>query len=136
MADSAKYATKALDRLEKLMNAKLKKQVQEGLTIAFDKLSCKGVASQIRKGKDITGNVEYGIKHCVHPKIGPRVNPTTGEFFPQTKQGRVLEHRFIETVDKILESGGFRKTNPKLLVQIRKGDRQFQKKMKTRYGGK
>jgi hypothetical protein len=116
-----------LKAVEKRLNEKLKQQVREGLSEVFTKLSCKGVAEQIKKGKDVTGNAEYGIRFCVHNKVGPRVDPETLSFSPQTKRAREIEHKFIELINKSLETGGFSAMSPTLLQDIRKGDRKFER---------
>ena len=117
----------SLSRFEKLLNKKLKKQAQNGLAQVFDELSCKGVANEIRKGRNVTGNTEFGIKVCVHSKIGPRVNPKTLKITPTTERGKQLEKSFIEKANYLLESGGFQKMSPDLYSQLRKKDSDFEK---------
>ena len=125
-------ATRVLDRLENKLNQKLKKQVQDGLAEVFSEVSCKGVGKEIKAGRRVTAQAEYGIRMCVHPKLGPRYNPTTKTFFPMTSKGKRLEEAFIEKTNQMLETGGFRKMNPKLLANLRKKDKEYEKRVKKR----
>lgn len=122
------YDPKILRAVEKRLDAKLKQQVREGLAEGFTQLSCKDVANEIRKGRDVSGNVEYGVMHCVHDKLGPRVDPSTLEFSPQPRKARDLEHRFIGMVNKTLEMGGYPQIDQaKVLRELRSKDRAFEK---------
>lgn len=125
-------AERIVRALEKKAELALKKQAQEGLAKIFSKLSCGGVAREIKKGRNVTGNVEYGIRLCVHDKIGPRVNVETMKFTPQSAKSKRLEKSFVDTANKLLESGGFRKTSPNLIAKMRQGDKAFERKIKQR----
>lgn len=123
-------AQQDLKQVERLLNRSLKKQTQDGLAKVFEALNCKGVAKEIKAGRKVTENTEYGIRNCVHPKTAPRVNPETLEFFPQTKRGMKLEEKFIDTANKALENGGFKRMSPSLLLDIRNEDKAFENRIK------
>ena len=123
---------KILKAVEKRLDKKLKEQAQNNLAEIFNLASCKGVAREIKAGRNVTGNAEFGIAVCIHPKVAPRVNPTTLKFSRMTKRGKYLEEQFIKKTDLLLESGGFPKMNPKLLSKLRKKDKAFEQKMKKR----
>ena len=121
-----------LNKIESRLSKKLKKQVQNGLAEVFSEVSCKGVGKEIKAGRRVTAQAEYGIRMCVHPKIGPRYNPTTKKFTPMSSKGNRLLENFIDTTNNMLETGGFRKMNPKLLANLRKKDKEFEKSVKKR----
>lgn len=122
----------ALDRLESRVNKKLRKQVQNGLAEIFTLSSCTAVGKEIKAGRKVTENAEFGIRVCVHPKVGPRYNPTTKKFHPQTAKGKRLEEAFIKKTNMMLETGGFKKMSPNLLSSMRKGDKEFAQEVKQR----
>ena len=121
-----------LSKIEARLNKKLKKQVQNGLAEVFREVSCGGVAKDIKAGRKVTESAAFGIRMCVHGKVGPRYNPTTKKFYPQTAKGRRLEEAFIDKTNQMLEMGGFRKMNPNLLKNLRKKDKAFEKRVKKR----
>lgn len=123
---------KVLSAIEKRLQKNLKKQVQKGLAQVFKEVSCGAVAREIKAGRNVTGNAEFGVRMCVHPKVGPRYNPSTKRFFPQTKKGKRLEEQFIEKTNLMLETGGFRTMSPRLLSKLRKKDKAFEKRVKKR----
>ena len=123
---------KLLKAVEKRFDKKLRKQAQDALSEVYSELGCKGIAREIKAGRKVTGNAEFGIRMCVHPKVGPRFNPTTGKFTPMSARGRRLEEKFIENVDGLLESGGFRKMSSNLIPRLRKKDRAFKESVKRR----
>jgi hypothetical protein len=123
---------RALHELKRMGDLSLRKQAQDGLAQIFERLGCHGVAEEIRAGRDITGNVEYGIRHCVHDKVGPRVNVETWEFHQMTANARSLEQRFLENVNKLLKYGGFRTVSPKLLAELRRKDKEFEERIEKR----
>jgi len=123
---------KLLKAVEKRFDKKLRKQAQDALSEVYSELGCKGIAREIKAGRKVTGNAEFGIRMCVHPKVGPRFNPTTGKFTPMSARGRRLEEKFIENVDGLLESGGFRKMSSNLIPRLRKKDREFRERVKRR----
>ncbi|MHC3128750.1 MAG: hypothetical protein IBV52_01555 [Candidatus Bathyarchaeota archaeon] len=110
----------------------LKKQTQEGLFKLFNLLSCKGVAKEIKAGRNVTGNVEFGIRMCVHDRFGPRVDVKTMKFYPQTAKSKKIEKKFVNTTNKLLEIGGFRKISPKFLAKLKQKDKAFEQKIKKR----
>jgi len=118
--------------LQKIADLTLKKQTQDGLAKIFEKLGARGVANEIRQGRDITGNAEYGICHMVHDKLGPRVNVETWKFSPQSKKARRIEERFVENVNLLLKNAGFPKMSPTLLSDLREKDKEFERKVKAR----
>ena len=121
---------KALDELEKTLDLKLKKQTQDGLAKVYDAAGCGGVAKEIRAGRNVTKNAEYGIYICIHSKTGPTVNPDNMKFFPQTKRGKEVEGKFIGKVNEALAGGGFKRMSPSLLSDIRKKDKAFEQRIK------
>lgn len=123
---------RTLRAIEKRLDAKLKKQVQNGLAEVFSEVSCKAVAREIKAGRKVTGNAAFGIRTCVHPKIGPRYNPSTKKFFPMTAKAKALERKFVGKVNDMLEAGGFRKMSPKLISGLQKKDKAFEKRVKRR----
>lgn len=123
---------KVLKAVEKRFDKKLKKQAQNALSEVYRELSCKAVAREIKAGRKVTGNAEFGVRRCVHPKVGPRFNPTTGKFTPMSAKGRRLEQKFVENVNGLLESGGFRKMSPRLIPKLRAQDKAFEKRVKGR----
>lgn len=123
----------SLKNLESLLKKKLQRQVLDGFAKTFDELKCKGVANEIRHGRNVVGNIEYGIRHCVHSKLGPTVNVETGKFSPQTAKERRMEERFIELTNKALKSADLPTIKPSLLADLRKGDRAFKATVKKRH---
>ena len=123
---------KLLKAVEKRLNQKLKKQAQDGLSVVYRELGCNAIAREIKAGRKVTGNAEFGIRMCVHPKVGPRFNPTTGKFTPMSARGKRLEEKFVENVDGLLETGGFRKMSPSLIPRLRAKDKAFEKRVKRR----
>ena len=123
---------KVLSAIENRLQKKLKKQVQDGLATVFSEASCKAVAREIKAGRNVTGNAEFGIRMCIHSKTVPRVDPKTLEFTPQSKRGKEMDERFIELTNNMLETGGFKKMNPYLLSRLRKKDKDFEKEIKKR----
>ena len=125
-------AERILGNLKKTTDLALKKQSQEGLAKIFSMLGCKGVAGQIKAGRKVTGNAEFGIRFCVHDKIGPRVNVETMKFSPQTQEAKQLEEAFVKNVNKLLEVGGFSKLSSGLLGKLREKDEAFERQVKSR----
>lgn len=123
-----------LRKVKRVLDKKLKKQTQEGLGKYFDMVGCNGVAKEIRAGRRVEDNVAYGFRVCVHPKTGPRINPSTGQFYPQTKRAKYLEEAMLVRLNKLLENGGFKPLPKNLLPSIRKKDKGFEKQMKKRFG--
>lgn len=124
----------SLRNLEKMLEKDLQKKVLEGMAKTFDQLSCKGVANEIRHGRNVHGNIEYGIRHCVHPRLGPTVNVETGKFTPQSAKKRAMEERFIELANKALKTANLPTVKSTLLADLRKGDKEFERKVKSRHG--
>jgi len=125
-------SAKVLSAIEKRLAKNLRKQVQKNLGEVFEYASCKAVGREIKAGRNVTGNAEFGIRTCIHPKSGPRVDPTTLKFTPQSKRGKELDEQFIEKTNLMLETGGFRKMNPKLLSNMRKKDKEFEREIAAR----
>jgi len=121
-----------LSTIEKRLAKNLKKQVQNGLADVFSYANCKAVGREIKAGRKVTENAEFGIRMCIHPKSGPRVDPTTLRFYPQSKKGKELDEQFIEKTNLMLETGGFRKMSPTLLSDMRKKDKEFEREVKAR----
>lgn len=125
-------SVKDIIRIEKRLNKALRKQVQDGLAQVFREVSCGGVAKDIKAGRKVTESAALGIRMCVHPKVGPRYNPKTKKFFPQTAKGKRLEEAFIKKTNQMLETGGFRKMPSTLLSGMRKKDKAFERRVKKR----
>ncbi len=125
---SEKVLNAIADRLER----NLRKQAQNALAEVFTETGCKAVGREIKAGRKVTENAEFGIRVCVHPKIGPRFNPTTGKFTPMSAKGNRLLSQFVSTTNDLLETGGFRKMSPSLIPNLRKKDRDFQEMVKRR----
>ena len=90
----AKYPS--LDRLEKRLDKALQKQAKDALSEVYDQLNCKAIAKEIKAGRNVTGNAAFGIRMCVHEKVGPRYNPTTKKFYPMSAKAKKLEENFVE----------------------------------------
>lgn len=117
---------KDLEEREKIRN-------QRALADVYDEVGAKGVASQIRQGKEVRANVEYGFIHTVHDKIGPRYNVETKKVVPQTKKAREIEHGWIDNVNILLKNSGEKPLDKAaLLKKIRSEDRAWEKKLKNR----
>ena len=125
---SEKVLSAIADRFER----NLRKQAQNALAEVFTETGCKAVGREIKAGRKVTENAEFGIRVCVHPKIGPRFNPTTGKFYPMSAKGKRLLSKFVSTTNDLLETGGFRKMSPSLIPNLRKKDREFQESVKRR----
>ncbi|MBA7490043.1 hypothetical protein ES702_00577 [subsurface metagenome] len=121
-----------LRAVEKRLAKNLRKQVQKGLGEIFELTNCTAVGREIRAGRNVTGNAEFGIRLCVHPKTAPRVDPKTLKFTPQSKRGKEMDERFIQLTNNMLETGGFPKMDPNLLSSMRKKDKEFEREIKAR----
>ena len=122
----------SLSKIEKILDKSLKKKTRNALSEIFSEASCKAVAREIKAGKNVTGNAAYGIRLCIHNKVGPRYNPTTKKFFPMTKRGKTLEEKFIKTTNLMLENAGYQKMPSNLLSKMREKDKAFEKSVKKR----
>lgn len=118
--------------LEKSVDKSLKKQTKEGLSTIYKKMGCDTVAREIKAGKNVTRNAEYGIRICVHPKVAATVDPKTLKFSPQTKKQRDIEKKFVGNVNKLLSNAGYKKMSPSLLSDLKKKDKKFEESIKLR----
>ena len=123
---------KVLDAIATRLEKNLRKQVQKGLAEVFELANCTAVGREIRAGRNVTGNAEFGIRLCVHPKTAPRVDPTTLKFYPQSKRGKEIDEKFIKLTNDMLETGSFPKMDPNLLSSMRKKDKEFERDIKAR----
>ncbi len=121
-----------LSAVEKRLAENLRKQVQSNLGEVFEFAGCTAVGREIKAGRNVTGNAEYGIRMCIHPKSGPRVDPTTLKFTRQSKKGRELDEKFVEKTNMMLETGGFSKMSATLLSDLRKKDKEFEQEVAAR----
>ena len=121
-----------LKMAQKAANEALKKQVQVGLSKLFTELSCKAVAKEIKAGRNVTGNVAFGIKMCVHDKVGPTVNVDTLKFNPMTKKAKLMEKKFIKYTNFLLKQGKFKPLPSDLVSKMRKKDKAFEQKIRKR----
>lgn len=123
---------KILEAVATRLEKNLRKQVLSGLAEVFSLASCTAVGREIKAGRNVTGNAEWGIRYCIHKKTAPRVDPTTLEFTPQSKEAMVLDEKFIKLTNDMLETGGFPKMSPTLLSDMRKKDREFEREIEAR----
>jgi len=127
-----KMSERILKMAQKASSEALAKQTQEGLYKVFIELRCGGVAKEIKAGRNVTGNAAYGVRMCVHDKIGPRVNVETLKFIPMTKRAEEIEKKTVAYIDLILKNGGFKPLPSDLISQLRKKDKAFEQKIKKR----
>lgn len=121
-----------LSAVEARLAMNLRKQVQKNLGEVFELTGCTAVGREIKAGRNVTENAEFGIRVCVHPKSGPRVDPTTLKFTRQSKRGRELDEKFIKLTNEMLETGGFPLMDPDLLLNMRKRDKEFEQDVAAR----
>ena len=121
-----------LRKIEKRLDKKLSNKARNALSETYNLLGCNAIAREIKAGRNVTGNAEYGIRFCVHDKVGPRCDPATGKFTPMSKRGREMEHKFIENVNHLLEYGNYKPISSNVISKLRKQDRAFKKKCKRR----
>ena len=127
-----KMSERILKMAQKAADEALKKQIQVGLAKVFTELSCKGVAKEIKAGRNVLGNVAYGIRFCVHEKLGPRVDPETLKFSPMTKKAKLMEKKFIKYTNFLLKQGKFKPLPSDLVSKMRKKDKAFEQKIRKR----
>jgi len=123
---------KVLSAIATRLERNLRKQVQKGLAEVFELSNCTAVGREIRAGRNVTGNAEWGIRYCIHQKTSPRVDPSTLEFTPQSKEAKILDEKFIKLTNDMLETGGFPRLPSDLLSSMRKKDREFEREIKMR----
>ena len=122
-----------LKTVKKALDNDLKKTARTGLSQAYKELGMGGVAKEIKAGRNVRGNAEYGVVMGVHNKLGPRYNMETKEFFPMTKRQREMEHKWIDNTNGLLKMAGEKPMNKaSLLKKLRAKDREFAKKVKKR----
>ena len=126
----AKYPV--LDALEKRFDKALQQQSRDALSEVYDLLSCKAIAREIKAGRNVTENAAFGIRICVHDKVGPRYNPTTKKFTPMSAKAKKIEEKFVENVNYLLETGGYKKLSPNIIPHLRKKDKEFEQRVKKR----
>jgi len=123
---------KVLEAVATRLEKNLRKQVQKGLAEVFELANCTAVGREIRAGKNVTGNAEWGIRYCIHQKTAPRVDPSTLKFTRQSKEAKKLDEKFIKLTNDMLETGGFPKLPSDLLSSMRKKDREFEREISER----
>jgi len=123
---------KVLEAVATRLEKNLRKQVQKGLAEVFELANCTAVGREIRAGKNVTGNAEWGIRYCIHQKTAPRVDPSTLKFTRQSKEARGLDEKFIKLTNDMLETGGFPRLPSDLLSSMRKKDREFEREISER----
>lgn len=129
---SDKRNRKILVGIENRLDDNLKIQAQDAIAELYTDLGGAAMAKEIKAGRNVVGNVEFGIKILVHNKVGPRYDPTTKKFTPMSAKGRQLEDDFVKNMNGLLENGGFKKINPNLIPNLRKRDIDFEKEVKMR----
>ena len=127
-----KVVEQKLKQLERTFDKDLQKQAQDNISKFYKKVGCTAIAKEIKEGRNVTKNAEFGIRSCVHGKIAPTVNPKTLKFYPQTKKQMELEKNIIKNVNKLLENGGYHKMSSSLLSDIRKRDKEFEKDIRKK----
>ena len=123
---------KILREAQRIADEALKKQIQVGLAKVFTELSCKGVAKEIKAGRNVSGNAAYGIRMCVHGKLGPRVDPETLKFYPMTAKAKKIEKGMIKYTNLLLKNAKFKPLPSDLVSQLRKKDKAFEQKIRKR----
>jgi len=121
-----------LSAVEKRLARNLKKQVQKNLAEVFTLANCTAVGREIKAGRNVTGNAEWGIRYCIHQKTAPRVDPSTLKFTRQSKEAKKIDEKFIKITNDMLETGGFPKLPPDLLSSMRKKDKEFEREIAAR----
>jgi hypothetical protein len=92
-----------------------------------------GVSNEIKMRHDVSGNVAYAMEHGVHERVGPRFNPSTKEFIPQSKRGREIEHEWIDKNNQLLDTAGEPMINKAAMLRgLRKKDREFERRVRRR----
>lgn len=121
-----------MSAVEKRLARNLKKQVQKNLAEVFTLANCTAVGREIKAGRNVTGNAEWGIRYCIHQKTAPRVDPSTLKFTRQSKEAKKIDEKFIKITNDMLETGGFPKLPPDLLSSMRKKDKEFEREIAAR----
>lgn len=121
-----------MSAVEKRLARNLKKQVQKNLAEVFTLANCTAVGREIKAGRNVTGNAEWGIRYCIHQKTAPRVDPSTLKFTRQSKEAKKIDEKFIKITNDMLETGGFPKLPPDLLSSMRKKDKEFEREIVAR----
>lgn len=121
-----------LRKVKKMTREALQKQTRDGLSKIFTELSCKGIAREIKAGRNVSGNAAFGIRMCVHNKIGPRVNVKTMKFSPMTKRAKQIEKGFVDKVNFLLKNADYSPMPSDLISRMRKKDADFKKEVAKR----
>lgn len=124
-----------LNKMKKTLDKQMQKQTKEGLAEIYELLGCSGIAKEIKAGRKVTENAEFGFRSCVRSKTAPTVDSKTLKFYPQTKNAMEIEKKFVDKVNTVLENGGFKKMSPSLLSDIRIKDKEFEQQIKKRKKG-
>jgi hypothetical protein len=121
---------KKLKSVEKALDKDIKQQYRDGLAKTFDVIGLKGIAREIKAGRNVRSNVILGIQ-TLHS--GPRYDLSTKEVVPQSKRSRELEHKLISKLNEGLVRAGetpFIKEN--IIKALREKDRASEKRMRDR----
>ena len=121
-----------LGRMKKLTKEALRRQTQVGLAKVFTQLRCKGVAKEIKAGRKVVGNVKWGFRHCIHDKVGPRINVRTHKISPQTAHAKSLEKKALKNINLLLENASYPTIPTGFLSDLYRKDRSWISKMKKR----
>ncbi|MDO8659661.1 MAG: hypothetical protein Q7K54_03605 [Candidatus Parcubacteria bacterium] len=127
MVNLVKGFTKYYDDIEK-------KQVQKGLAKTFRLFKANGVAKEIEAGRNVVKNTEYGYYHSIYG--GPRVNTSTGAFYPVSIKRQDLNKQMFDSLNKVLISGGYTKLPYNLITRLKRKDRVFETRMRKQFGNK
>jgi hypothetical protein len=122
-----------LKAVKKVLDKDLKKTARDGLSLAYRELGLNGVAKEIKAGRNVRGNTEYGVVMGVHNKLGPRYDLSTKKIVPMTKRQREMEHKWIDNANGLLKMAGEKPLDKSSLIKkLRAKDREFAKKVKKR----
>mgnify|MGYP001216052783 CR=1 FL=1 len=121
---------KKLKSVEKALDKDIKLKYREGLSKTFGVFGLKGIAREIKAGRNVRSNVILGVQ-TVHG--GPRYNLDTKEVTPQSKKSRELEHKLIYKLSEGLVLAGESPLNKEAVIKaLRAKDRAAEKRMRDR----
>ena len=121
---------KKLKSVEKALDKDIKLRYLEGLSKVFAIAGLRGIAREIKAGRNVRGNTILGLQ-TIHR--GPTINLETKEVFPQSKKSRELEHKFISAVAVALKHSGEGSLDKEAVIRaFRAKDRAAEKRMRDR----
>jgi hypothetical protein len=127
-----KTQNKQLNKLKKTLDEDLHKKWVDGLAKTFDVFGYKAVAREIKAGRNVRGNVIYGI-NMAHDRFGPHYDLENKKFIPQSTAMKSKENRFIALVNNALEGAGEVPMDKMALLRgFRAKDKAFRERVKNR----